>query len=126
VVLRTLISFILLLITNYPERYPWSSYKYYLKPQIKLQWLFRYEILNRFENIAPINGYRKFVMEGIKNKEENLQTSKGYPYAFEKLLKSSITQPQQVPMPHKEFITIETIISIVAEYFNMNPDKIKK
>ena len=105
-------------IASNPEHYPWSSYKYYLKSQIKEKWLFRYEIFSRFENINPIKGYKQFVMEGL-NKEENLKTSKDYPYAFDQLL-------NQAPTHCEPALTVETIINCVAKYFNIMPTEIKK
>jgi len=112
-------------ITNDPEHYPWSSYKYYLKSQVKLKWLFRSEILDHFENIDPIEGYKKFVMTGI-NEKDTFKISEDYPYAFDGLLKLSTTQLHQVPTHRDPSITIEIIINCVAKYFNINPDNIKK
>jgi len=48
-----------------PERYPWSSYQYFLAQQHKPHWLFIREVLNRFESPSSEN-YKKFVMEGIE------------------------------------------------------------
>ncbi len=55
-----------------PHRYRWSSYRSYLYPKTKQDWLFTEEVTNRFSSSyrAGIRGYRKFVEDRLG---ENLQ-----------------------------------------------------
>ena len=77
-------------IVDLPEKYKWSSFKYYLEPNGAPEWLKNEEILQYFN--GSISSYREFVYEGIKKdvKLEPQRWKQAYFYGSKNFIKKSI------------------------------------
>ncbi|MHB1946676.1 MAG: transposase [Gammaproteobacteria bacterium] len=118
-------------ICEVPGEYPWSSYRYFLNKSSYCKWLRTDNILTYFDD--PI-AYAKFVAEGLDVELEDfynqktktiLGTDKFISDALVKITESQKNFCKTDINRFKKIYSIESIITIIKKYFNVEIDHLK-
>lgn len=120
-------------IINSPHDYDWSSYRSYLEPTLRSNWLKTDEILSMFKNT---NAYKQFVEEGLDQETENFYKKTNMSVIFgtitfkEKLLTPLPEEKKKVSITDYHYTrevppTIQ-IEQAIANYFNVDLNTLYK
>lgn len=124
------------LVTN-PEDYFWSSYKSYIKKTKQTKWLHTEKILGYFKKQSQQINYKKFVAEGLKQKDSqkiygNKKTS---PVIANAVAKNILNNIVNQTLHSKEIANLDqiqnqyelnNIANIVSQYYKINSNDIMR
>ncbi len=115
-----------------PEKYRWSSYRYYINQILKPAWLYCDETLSRFKDNC-LSSYTEFVNDGISNKSadnesrQKISSILGTDDFIDRAKKYYTTKgclekiPDYIAIEKRELPKVEEIIKVVAAYFKILP-----
>ncbi len=122
-----------------PEKFPWSSYQFYLDQRNKPDWLYSDATLNRFGNKQQRRKYQLFVNEGI-DKETNsfYEKIQRIPILGSDAFTKTITEtylkdkiPDYEVTAHRQALqkqlpSIKKIFHLTAKFAKVSPDLLMK
>lgn len=119
-----------------PEDYKWSSYRFYLNPNNKPEWLHVNTVLEQINSHSPAIDYRNFVTTAV-NQTVNAFYSKQNrgiilglnPFkekCFERIKTSSLNESKCELRRSHHLPALNEIFEVIAEYYNVDLDSIKQ
>lgn len=125
-------------LTDKAASYPWSSCAAYLGNIEEPQWLYTNSVLAKFGDVLQRQKYKLFIEEGIDNELDTFfDKLKRLPVLGTKTFITTITEkylknkslssevPEQNVLLKKRFLSLDELLTVVADYYQVDLEKLK-